>query len=44
VILGSKNSVDIISEDTVDGRNPAPPKGWLKAIQNNGMFTTVFNW
>ena len=25
-------------------RNPAPPKGWLKPIQNNGMFTTVFNW
>jgi len=24
VILGPKNSVDIISEDTVDGRNPAP--------------------
>jgi hypothetical protein len=20
-------------------RNPAPPKGWLKAKQNNGMFT-----
>jgi hypothetical protein len=28
--------------DTYGGwlRNPAPPKGWLKPKQNNGMFTT----
>jgi len=24
----------------VDRRNPAPPKGWLKPIQSNGMFIT----
>ena len=25
-------------------RNPTSPKGWLKPKQNNGKFTTVFNW
>ena len=27
------------THDTVDGIYPAPPKGWLKSKQNNGMFT-----
>ena len=33
-------SLQMAYNRSVDGRNPAPPNGWLKPIQNNGMFTT----
>jgi hypothetical protein len=29
-----------IDFDTVDGRRNPAPLGWLKPIQNNGMFAT----
>jgi len=30
-----------LGKDTVDGRNPAPPKGWLKPYKlDNGILPT----